>query len=43
MSQAPPQSIILIEDVDAAFNKRVQTTDDGYVVDTLLCLAVDCD
>lgn len=31
MSQAPSQSIILIEDVDAAFNKRAQTTEDGYV------------
>ncbi|KIM31796.1 hypothetical protein M408DRAFT_327221 [Serendipita vermifera MAFF 305830] len=30
LSQAPPRSIILIEDVDAAFNKRVQTSDDGY-------------
>jgi hypothetical protein len=43
MSQAPPQSIILIEDIDAAFNKRVQTSDDGYVVDHLLYLAVNCD
>ena len=29
LSQAPPRSIILIEDVDAAFNRRVQMTDDG--------------
>ncbi|CAG8763707.1 10633_t:CDS:2, partial [Acaulospora colombiana] len=30
LSQAPPRSLILIEDVDAAFNKRVQMTEDGY-------------
>ncbi|KAF8517158.1 BCS1 N terminal-domain-containing protein [Hysterangium stoloniferum] len=30
LSNAPERSIILIEDVDAAFNKRVQTTEDGY-------------
>ncbi|KAG8829740.1 hypothetical protein FRC17_006132 [Serendipita sp. 399] len=30
LSQAPPRAIILIEDVDAAFNKRVQVTEDGY-------------
>ncbi|CCA73261.1 related to BCS1-Mitochondrial protein of the AAA family of ATPases [Serendipita indica DSM 11827] len=30
LSQAPPRSIILIEDVDAAFNKRVQVSEDGY-------------
>jgi chaperone BCS1 len=29
LSQAPPRSLILIEDVDAAFNKRVQMTEDG--------------
>lgn len=31
MSNAPERSFILIEDIDAAFNKRVQTTEDGYV------------
>ncbi|KAG6833699.1 hypothetical protein H0H87_002896 [Tephrocybe sp. NHM501043] len=30
LSNAPERSFILIEDVDAAFNKRVQTTEDGY-------------
>ncbi|KAH9993771.1 BCS1 N terminal-domain-containing protein [Russula vinacea] len=30
MSNAPERSVILIEDVDAAFNKRVQTSEDGY-------------
>ena len=30
LSNAPERSIILIEDVDAAFNKRVQTGEDGY-------------
>jgi chaperone BCS1 len=29
MSNAPERSFILIEDVDAAFNKRVQTSEDG--------------
>lgn len=29
-SNAPERSFILIEDVDAAFNKRVQTSEDGY-------------
>lgn len=32
MTNAPERSFILIEDVDAAFNKRVQTGEDGYVV-----------
>lgn len=32
LSTAPPKTFILIEDVDAAFNKRVQTSEDGYVV-----------
>ncbi|EJU02864.1 hypothetical protein DACRYDRAFT_66078 [Dacryopinax primogenitus] len=27
---APPRSIILLEDIDAAFNHRVQTSADGY-------------
>ena len=31
LSNAPERSIVLIEDIDAAFNKRVQTTEDGYV------------
>ncbi|KZV73444.1 mitochondrial chaperone BCS1 [Peniophora sp. CONT] len=30
MSNIPERSIVLIEDVDAAFNKRVQTSADGY-------------
>ncbi|KAF8637345.1 hypothetical protein AX17_002845 [Amanita inopinata Kibby_2008] len=30
LSNAPERSFILIEDVDAAFNKRVQTSEDGY-------------
>lgn len=29
LSNAPERSIVLIEDVDAAFNKRVQTSEDG--------------
>jgi chaperone BCS1 len=29
LSNAPERSFVLIEDVDAAFNKRVQTTEDG--------------
>ena len=29
LSNAPERSIILMEDVDAAFNKRVQTSEDG--------------
>lgn len=28
---APERSFILLEDIDAAFNKRVQTSEDGYV------------
>ncbi|PFH54207.1 hypothetical protein AMATHDRAFT_488 [Amanita thiersii Skay4041] len=31
LSNAPERSFILIEDVDAAFNKRVQTSEDGYM------------
>jgi len=31
LSNAPERSFILIEDVDAAFNKRVRTTEDGLV------------
>ena len=30
LSNAPERSIVLMEDVDAAFNKRVQTGEDGY-------------
>ncbi|KAJ3560744.1 hypothetical protein NP233_g10634 [Leucocoprinus birnbaumii] len=30
LSNAPERSFILIEDIDAAFNKRVQTSEDGY-------------
>lgn len=29
LSNAPERSFVLIEDVDAAFNKRAQTTEDG--------------
>ena len=29
LSNAPERSFILIEDIDAAFNKRVQTSEDG--------------
>ena len=29
LSNAPERSFVLIEDIDAAFNKRVQTTEDG--------------
>lgn len=31
LSNAPERSIVLIEDIDAAFNKRVQTSEDGRV------------
>lgn len=31
MSNTPERSFVLIEDVDAAFNKRVQTSEDGQV------------
>ena len=30
LSNIPERSVVLIEDVDAAFNKRVQTSEDGY-------------
>ncbi|KAI0798024.1 mitochondrial chaperone BCS1 [Abortiporus biennis] len=30
LSNTPERSFVLIEDVDAAFNKRVQTSEDGY-------------
>jgi ATP-dependent Zn protease len=30
LTNAPERSFVLIEDVDAAFNKRVQTSDDGW-------------
>ena len=29
LSNVPERSFVLIEDIDAAFNKRVQTTEDG--------------
>lgn len=29
LMNAPERSFILLEDIDAAFNKRVQTGDDG--------------
>lgn len=29
LSNTPERSIVLIEDIDAAFNKRVQTSEDG--------------
>ena len=31
LSNTPERSIVLIEDIDAAFNKRVQTSEDGFV------------
>ncbi|KIK08205.1 hypothetical protein K443DRAFT_672695 [Laccaria amethystina LaAM-08-1] len=30
LSNVPERSFVLVEDVDAAFNKRVQTSEDGY-------------
>ena len=36
LSNAPERSIILMEDVDAAFNKRVQTSEDGCVTKPFL-------
>ncbi|KAF9526991.1 BCS1 N terminal-domain-containing protein [Crepidotus variabilis] len=30
LSNAPERSFVLIEDIDAAFNRRVQTSEDGY-------------
>lgn len=40
LSNVPERCFILIEDVDAAFNKRVQTSEDGYVIRLdLFCLA----
>jgi len=36
LSNAPERSIILMEDVDSAFNKRVQTSEDGYVAKTFV-------
>ena len=36
MSNAPERSFILIEDVDAAFNKRVQTSEDGYAIANII-------
>ncbi|THH27255.1 hypothetical protein EUX98_g6942 [Antrodiella citrinella] len=30
LSNIPERSFVLIEDIDAAFNKRVQTSEDGY-------------
>ena len=32
LSNAPERSFVLIEDIDAAFNKRVQTSEDGQVI-----------
>lgn len=29
LSNVPDRSFVLIEDIDAAFNKRIQTTEDG--------------
>lgn len=39
LSNTPERSFVLIEDIDAAFNKRVQTSEDGYV-ENLLCILV---
>ncbi|QRV94504.1 mitochondrial chaperone BCS1 [Ceratobasidium sp. AG-Ba] len=30
LAHVPERSFVLLEDIDAAFNKRVQTSDDGY-------------
>jgi hypothetical protein len=30
LMNAPERSLILLEDIDAAFNKRVQSSEDGY-------------
>ena len=30
LSNTPERAFVLIEDIDAAFNKRVQTSEDGY-------------
>jgi chaperone BCS1 len=32
LGELPQRSFLLVEDVDAAFNKRVQTTSDGYAL-----------
>lgn len=36
LSNAPERSVILMEDVDAAFNKRIQSSEDGSVANTNL-------
>jgi chaperone BCS1 len=36
LTSAPERSFVLIEDVDAAFHKRVQTSEDGRVASKLL-------
>ena len=38
ISELPERCIALMEDIDAAFNKRVQTSEDGYVI--LLALSL---
>lgn len=32
LSTIPSRTFVIIEDIDAAFNKRVQTSEDGYVL-----------
>lgn len=38
---APGRSFILLEDIDAAFNQRVQSTSDGYVLPMQVTLIID--
>lgn len=38
LAAVPERSIVLLEDIDAAFSKRVQTDADGWV--SLPCLPV---
>ena len=40
LSNVPERSFVLIEDIDAAFNKRVQTSEDGSVLHLDAPLAV---
>lgn len=37
LSNVPERSFVLIEDVDAAFNKRVQTSEDGWAASIPAC------
>lgn len=38
----PERSFILLEDVDSAFSRRVQTSEDGYVLDHHSISAAGC-